>query len=103
MCRLERNLAVLVLVGIADSEARDTVGIRHRAVDVQECERSITALLSVHANNAEANTLVQVVVESDTLGKVGAGVESARALVIVDCGTSEGVFKHPVGTSFGSI
>jgi len=93
----------LVLVGITDSEAGDTIGICHSTVDVQECERSITALLSVHANNAKANTLVQVVIESNTLGKVGAGVESARALVIINCGASEGVFENPVGTSFGSI
>lgn len=79
------------------------VRIRHRAVDVQECERSITTLLSVHVNKAEANTLVQVVVESDTLRKVGAGVESARALVVIDCRTSEGVFEDPVGASFGPV
>jgi hypothetical protein len=55
------------------SEKDLPIGICHSTVDVQECERSITAL------------------------------ESARALVIINCGASEGVFENPVGTSFGSI
>jgi len=103
MCRLESDLAVLTLVDIADSEAGDTIAIRHGVVGIQERERSITALLSVHANNSEANTLVKVVVESDAHGKVGAGVESARTLVVVDGGAGEGVFKDPVGASLRSF
>lgn len=67
-------LAVLALVDIADSEARDSIGVRHSPVDIQEGKRSVTALLSVHADNTEANTLVKVVVQSDTLRKVRAGV-----------------------------
>ena len=96
-------LAVLALVDIADSEARDPIGVRHSAVDVQEGKRSVTALLSVHANNTEANTLVKVVVQSDTLGKVRAGVQSAGALVVIDCGSSESVFEDPVGASLRTI
>jgi hypothetical protein len=87
----------LALVDITDGEARDSIAISHSVVGIQECERSITALLSVHANHAKANTLVQVVVESDTFGKIGAGVESARPLVVIDCGAGEGVFENPIG------
>ena len=96
-------LAVLALVDIADSEARDSIGIRHRPVDVQERKRSVTALLSVHANNTEANTLVKVVVQSDPLGKVRAGVKSAGALVVIDRGSDESVFVDPVGARFRTI
>jgi len=96
-------LAVLALVGIADSEARDSIGVGHSPVDVQECKRSVTALLSVHANNTEANTLVKVVVQSDTLGKVRAGVQSAGALVVIDCGSGESVFEDPVGARLRSL
>jgi hypothetical protein len=96
-------LAVLALVDIADSEARDSIVVRHSPVDVQERKRSVTALLSVHANNAEANTLVKVVVQSDTFGKVRAGVQSAGALVVVDCGSDESVFEDPVGASLRTI
>lgn len=59
--------------------------------------------MSVHANNAEANTLVKVVVQSDTLGKVRAGVQSAGALVVIDCGSGESVFKDPVGARLRTI
>jgi len=91
-----KGLAVLVLVGVTDRKSGDPIGIYHSAVDIQECLRSITALLSVHANNTEANALVKVVVESDALGKVGAGVESARALIVIDCGSDESVLVHPI-------
>lgn len=59
--------------------------------------------MSVHANNSETNALVKVVVESNTLGKVGAAVQSARALVVIDCGTSEGVLEDPVGAGVWSL
>jgi hypothetical protein len=96
-------LAVLALVGIADSEARDSIVIRHSPGGVQERKRSITALLSVHANNTEANTLVEVVVQSDAHGKVRAGVQSAGALVVIDCGSGESVFIDPVGARLWAI
>jgi len=103
MCWTREYLAVLALVDIADSEARDSIGIRHSPVDVQERKRSVTALLSVHANNTEANTLVKVVVQSDALGKVRAGVKSAGALVVIDRGSDESVFIDPVGACFRTI
>jgi hypothetical protein len=96
-------LAVLALVDIADSETRDSICVRHSPVGVQECERSITALLSVHADNTEANTLIKVVVQSDVLGKVGAGVESARALVVINYGSDESVLKDPISTGLRTV
>jgi hypothetical protein len=96
-------LAELALQGVTDGKARDPIVVRHRPVDVQECLRSITALLSIHAHNTEAGAVVQVVVESDTLGEIGAGVESAGALVVIDGGSNEGVLEDPVGTSLGSL
>jgi hypothetical protein len=98
MCRIESALAVLALVGIANSETRHTIAVYHRVVGIQESERSISALLSVHANNAKANALVKVVVESDTHGKVRAGVECARTLIIVDGSAGESVLEYPVCT-----
>jgi hypothetical protein len=73
----------------------------HGSVDIQKCERSITALLGVHADGAEARALCQIVVESDSLGKVGAGVQCARALVVVNSGSGEGVLEDPIGTGLG--
>lgn len=60
-------------------------------------------MLSVHANHSEADTLVQVVVEGDTQGEVGAGIKRAGALVVIDGGSSEGVFKDPVGAGLRSL
>jgi hypothetical protein len=96
-------LAELALQGVTDGEARDPIVIWHCPVDVQECLRSITALLSIHAHNPETGAVVQVVVESDTLGEIGAGVESAGALVVIDGGSSEGVFEDPVGAGLGFL
>jgi len=59
--------------------------------------------LSVHADNPKAGAIVQVVVESDSLWKVGTGVKSARALVVIDGSTGEGVFIHPIRTGFWSV
>jgi hypothetical protein len=103
MCWLDEYLAVLSLVNVADRKARNSVCIRHGIVDIQESERSITALLSIHANNAEASALGQVVVQSNTLGKVRAGVESAGALVVIDFGAGKGVLEDPVGAGFWSV
>jgi len=100
---IDKHLAVLSLVDVADRKARDTILIGLGVVDIQEGERSITTLLSIHANNAKASALGQVVVESDTLGKVGAGVEGARALVVIDGGASKGVLEDPVGAGLWSI
>jgi len=58
--------------------------------------------LGVHADNSKASAVVQVVIESDALGEVGAGVESARALVVIKTG-SEGVLEDPVGASLRAI
>jgi len=58
--------------------------------------------LGVHADNSKASAVVQVVIESDALGEVGAGVESARALVVVKT-SSEGVLEDPVGASLWAI
>jgi hypothetical protein len=103
-CVLAREyLAVLALQGVTDGKARHSEFIWHGRVGVQECLRSITALLSVHANHSEADTLVQVVVESDTQGEVGAGIKRAGALVVIDGGSSEGVFKDPVGAGLRSL
>jgi len=100
------HLAVLALVDIANGEAGDTIVVWHGAVDIQERERSVTALLSVRtheSHNTEASRLVKVVVKSDSLRKIGAGVQSARALVVVDGGASESVLEHPVGASFWAL
>jgi len=59
--------------------------------------------LSVHANGAEATALCQIVVESDSLGKVGAGVQRARALVVVNSGSGEGVLEDPVGAGLWTL
>jgi hypothetical protein len=87
----------LALIGIADSEAGDPIFVYHRVVGIQECERSISALLSVHVNKAEANTLVKVVVESNTHGKVRTGVQCTTSLIIVDGSAGETVLEDPVG------
>jgi len=58
-------------------------------------------LLGVHADGAEARALCQIVVKSDSLGKVGAGVQCARALVVVNSGSGEGVLEDPIGTGLG--
>jgi hypothetical protein len=86
----------LALIGIADSEAGDPIFVYHRVVGIQECERSISALLSVHVNKAEANTLVKVVVESNTHGKVRTRVEGATTHIIVDGSAGESVFIDPI-------
>ena len=96
-------LAELALQGVTDGEARGSKFIHHGPVNVQECLRSITALLSIHAHNTKASALVQVVVESDTLGEIGAGIESAGALVVVDSCSSEGMLEDPVGASLWSL
>jgi len=103
MCCLDEYLAVLALVGIADSKARDAILIRHCPVDIQECERSVTALLSVHADGAEATALCQIVVKSDSLRKVGARVQRARALIAVNSGSGEGVLEDPVGAGLWAV
>jgi hypothetical protein len=103
ICWLDEYLAVLSLVDVADRKARYAILVCHSIVGIQEGQRSITALLSVHAHDAEPSALSQVVVESDTLGKVGAGVESAGALVIVDSGAGKGVLEDPVGAGFRSV
>jgi len=96
-------LAELALQSVTDGETRDPIVVYHSPVNVQECLRSITALLSIHAHNTEADAVVQVVVESHTLGEIGAGVESAGALVVIDGGSSEGVLEDPVGASLGFL
>lgn len=93
----------MALVGVADGEARYSKLIWLGIGSVQEGERSVTALLSIHANYSETSAVAQVVVESDTLRKVGAGVESAGPLVVVDGSTGESVLKNPVGAGFWSI
>lgn len=51
--------------------------------------------MGVHSDNSKASAVVQVVVKSDALGEVGAGVKSARALVVIKTG-GEGVLEDPV-------
>jgi len=102
MCWLESNLAVLAAEGIADSEARDTILVWLGHALIQEGLGRITPLLSVHAHNSKASAVVQVVVKSDALGEVRAGVKSARALVVIETG-SKGVFEHPIRAGFGPV
>jgi len=103
MRTLVSHLAVLTSRSVADSKAGDTVLVWLGVELIQESERSIATLLSVHPDNSKASAVVQVVVESDTLGEVGAGVKSARALVIIDGSSNEGMLKHPIRTSFWPI
>jgi len=59
--------------------------------------------LGVHADNAKASALREVVVESDPFGKIWAGIKSARSLVAIDRGSGECVFEDPVGTGLRSF
>jgi len=60
-------------------------------------------LLSVHSDSAKARALCQIVVESDSHGKVGARVQCARALVVVNSGSGESVLEDPIGAGLGAV
>jgi len=78
------HLAVLPTLGIPNCESRDTIFIHLRIRRIQESQRRITSLLRVHANNVGAMAVRNVVCERDVGRKVGARVESARALAAIE-------------------
>jgi hypothetical protein len=96
-------LVILVLVNIADSKARDSIYVRHSPVGVQEYKRSIIALLSIYADNTKANTLIKVIVQSNVLGKVRAGIKSIRALVVINYSSNKSIFKDLINIGLRTV
>jgi hypothetical protein len=97
-------LAVLVLVGIPDNESRDTIVVWLRVGGIQECQRSITSLLRIVGRQKllEAGASVQVVLKRDVGRQVGAGVQRARSLPIIEA-RGEGMLEDPVGAGLGCV
>lgn len=99
-----RYLAVLVLIGISDSESRDTISVGHRVCGIQECKRSIASLLRVVGRQEllETGASSKIILKCDVRRQVRARVKGAGSLSIIEA-SGESVLEHPVGAGFWCI
>jgi len=101
-------LAVLSSLNISNSESRDTVFIWLGSSLIESSDRSIASKLGVHANDTsslretQTSAVLQIIDQGDTLGKVGAGVQGARSLPIIQT-SSESMLEYPVGAALWAV
>jgi hypothetical protein len=101
-------LAVLSSFNISDSEARNTILVWLGSGLIESGDGSIASSLGVHANDtgplrkAQSSAVLQIIDQGNTLGKVGAGVQGARSLPIIQA-SSEGMLEYPVGAALWAV
>jgi len=95
-------------LNIANCESGDTVFVWLSASDVECGDWSVASSLGVHANGSsslretQASAVVQIIDQCDILGEIGAGVQCARALSIIEA-SSESVLEDPVGAATWAV
>jgi hypothetical protein len=96
------HLAVLVAIGIANGEARNTIFVYLGVRVIQERKRGITALLGVIARlkkleSSASRSSLNIILKSDVQWKVGRRVNGAAALAVI--AGHESVLEDPVGAA----
>jgi len=75
---------------------------------IESGDRSIASSLGVHANDTgtlrktQSSAVLQIIDQGNTLGKVGAGVQGARSLPIIQA-SSESMLEYPVGAALWAV
>jgi len=101
-------LAVLSSLNISDSKSRNTILVWLSSGLIESGERSIASRLGVHANDTsslrktQSSAVFQIIDQGNTLGKVGAGVQGARSLPIIQA-ISESMLEYPVGAALWAV
>jgi len=101
-------LAVLSSLNISDSKSRNTILVWLISGLIESGERSIASGLGVQANDTsslrktQSSAVLQIIDQGNTLGKVGAGVQGARSLPIIQA-ISESMLEYPVGAALWAV
>jgi hypothetical protein len=101
-------LAVLSSLNISDSEARDAILVWLSSCLIESGDGSIASKLGVHANDTgslretQSSAVLQIIDQGNTLWKVGAGVQGAGSLSIIQA-SSESMLEYPVGAALWAV